>query len=154
MGAGQEPRAGSTRTFRQPWGSVEFYADGPVPEPLARLAPVAAELGPRFRPALARFDRGQVAGYLAVWAEVPAAGEGPFSVEDLAGVVLAEVDAHLCFACGARFRVVHVDGGMPFFGANARAHQVVSGCPACGGDFARTRVQGLVVTPEPRPTTG
>ncbi|MFH8985651.1 hypothetical protein [Streptomyces varsoviensis] len=75
------------------------------------------------------------------------AGGAAEAPDDLAGVVLAELMRHKCFACDARFDVIYPEAGMPVLGRNLDRHRNVSGCPACGSDFGRSRIGGLALTP-------
>jgi hypothetical protein len=142
------------RRFTLDWGEVDVFTAEPVPEPLMPTATLAARLGSRFRPAWLRLSvlRGS-APYMAVWPHaVPLpSGDGgePLTAEDMAGVVLAETFIHTCFVCAARFQVIYPETGLPFFSAQLSAHKTISGCPSCGSDFSRSRIQGLVLLPWP-----
>ncbi|MFG2792756.1 hypothetical protein [Streptomyces sp. NPDC048419] len=65
--------------------------------------------------------------------------------DDLAGVVLAELARHRCFVCDAGFDVIHPEAAIPVLGRNLARHPIVSGCPACGSEFGRSRIDGLAL---------
>lgn len=65
--------------------------------------------------------------------------------DDLVGVVLAELVRHRCFVCDAWFEVVRPEAAIPVLGRNLARHCIVSGCPACGSDFGRSRIDGLAL---------
>lgn len=136
--------------FDLPWGDLEVFAHGSVPEVLRPTAAVLAQLEDRFRPALLRFHRAPERRhpYTAVW---PADFQsGDLQSGDLQGVVLAEINSLECFVCAARFQAVYPDSGMPFFAHHLREHRLISGCPTCGSDFATSRIQALALIPQGR----
>jgi hypothetical protein len=152
------------RRFKSRWGEVEIFTDEPVPDPLVSHAALAAQLGARFRPARFRparlhVDRPERRAlrtsfpYIAVWpSDLPLPSgdsEESLTAEDMAGVVLAESPIHTCFVCRERFQVIYPETGLPFFSAHLNAHQTISGCPSCGTDFTRSRIQGLALLPPP-----
>ncbi len=140
------------RWFSGRWGELRVYADEALPPILDGIAEVPAWFGARFRPALLRFPlKGERPDgpYVAVWPDdgtlpdlTGGAVEAP---DDLAGVVLAELCRHRCFVCSARFTVIYPDGAIPVLGRNLDRHRTMSGCPACGSDFGRSRVGGLAL---------
>ncbi|MEU8673396.1 hypothetical protein [Streptomyces sp. NPDC048560] len=143
-----------TWRFSLPWGDLDVFADGRVPESLRSTAAVLARLEERFRPALLRFHRRPEGGaYAAVWPpDRPAPARVATGVarpdpRELEGVVLAEVRSLTCHVCAARFQAVYPDTGLPLFGGQLSAHRLVRGCPACGGGFATSRIQALALSP-------
>lgn len=141
------------QVFSGPWGDLRVFADEVVPAPVSSIAAATARFGPRFRPALLRFPRlnWPEAPYAAVWPEgrdLPDLTSGsPSAPGDLDGVVLAEVHRHICFVCRADFQAVRAEVVIPVLGDNLAAHPLVSGCPACGSDFVRSRVQAFALLP-------
>ncbi|UUV34119.1 hypothetical protein NQK81_11925 [Amycolatopsis roodepoortensis] len=135
---------GARWRFALAWGTLEVFADGDtIPAVLRPTAAVLARLDGRFRPALLSYHRSPTRIPLAaVWPTglVPAENQ-------LEGVVLAEVHDLTCQCCAARFHGVYPDGGIPHFGSQLSAHRLVNGCPSCGSDFARSRIQSLALLP-------
>ncbi|MQY10846.1 hypothetical protein SRB5_09590 [Streptomyces sp. RB5] len=129
-----------------------MFGDGELPAALGGLAGIPSRFGARFRPALLRHCLGPQrpdAPYIAVWPEdgvLPdLTGDTVGTPEDLAGVVLAERARHRCFVCGAGFEVLRPEAAIPVLGHNLARHRIVSGCPACGSDFGRSRIDGLAL---------
>ncbi|MFJ7949833.1 hypothetical protein ACIQ6K_40670 [Streptomyces sp. NPDC096354] len=122
-----------------------------------KMVGVPVRFGARFRPALLRFPQRPTwpdGAYVAVWPKEGVlpdlAGDAAAGVpEDLAGVVLADLMHHTCFVCAARFEAICFEAAIPVLGRNLARHRVVSGCPACGGDFGRTRIGGLALSQLP-----
>ncbi|MFF7579581.1 hypothetical protein ACFZBE_32100 [Streptomyces sp. NPDC008061] len=145
------------RLFSGPWGELRVFAGEPLPVSVEKMAGVPVRFGARFRPALLRFPKWPKwpdGTYVAVWprdAVLPdLAGHASAGVqEDLAGVVLAELMHHTCFVCAARFEAIHFEAAIPVLGRNLARHRFVSGCPACGSDFGRSRISGLAVSQLP-----
>ncbi|MDT0453652.1 hypothetical protein [Streptomyces hesseae] len=140
------------RLFAGPWGELRVFADEALPPTVAGIAEVPARFGGRFRPALLRFPLRRAwpeVPYVAVWPNegtLPDLAEDAVEApDDLAGVVLAELLRHKCFVCDARFEVLHFEVAIPVLGCNLARHRIVSGCPACGSDFARSRIDGLAL---------
>lgn len=138
------------RLFSGPWGELRVFADEALPPAAGGLADVSARFGVRFRPALLRLPvrRARLeAPYVAVWPDdgvLPDLAEDAVEAsDDLAGVVLAELMRHKCFVCDARFEVIYPDTPTPVLGRNLARHRIVSGCPACGSDYGRSRIDGL-----------
>lgn len=140
--------------FTLPWAILDVFADGPVPAALQPTAAVLAHLEYRFRPALLRPHRWPQCAYTAVWpanrpTPEPAEMLEEPSLQELEGVVLAEVHLLTCDVCTARFQAVYPDLGIPFFGRHLAAHELISGCTICGSDFASSRIQPLALLPTP-----
>jgi hypothetical protein len=141
------------RLFSGSWGELRVFGDEPLPAAAGGIAEVPGRFGARFRPALLRFSLPRAgpdaAPYVAVWpddAVLPDLTEDAVDVsDDLAGVVLAELARHGCFVCTARFEVVRPEVAIPVLGRNLSRHRIVSGCPACGADFGRSRIDGLAL---------
>lgn len=144
------------RLFSGPWGELRVFADEALPPAAGGMADVSARFGVGFRPALLRFPRWAAwpeAPYVAVWPDdgvLPDLTEDAVEAsDDLAGVVLAELVRHKCFVCGAGFEVVRPETAIPVLGRNLARHRIVSGCPACGSDFGRSRIDGLALSQLP-----
>jgi len=140
------------RLFSGPWGELRVFADEALPLAAVGIAEVPARFGVRFRPALLGFPLRRAwpeAPYVAVWpdeAVLPELTEDAVETsDDLAGVVLAELVQHRCFVCGARFEVIRPELAIPVLGRNLARHRTVSGCPACGSDLGRSRIDGLAL---------
>jgi hypothetical protein len=147
------------RLFSGLWGELRVFADEALPSSALGIAEVPARFGARFRPALWRSPVHSRQGwrpdapYVAVWPDgvaVPDLTEDAAEQEDdLAGLVLAELMHHTCFACEARFDVIYAEVGVPVLGCNLAWHRStnVSGCPACGSDGGKSRIYGLALSP-------
>jgi hypothetical protein len=139
------------------WADLDVFTRGSVPEALRPTAEALAPLQDRFHPALLRLRRGTEYAYAAVWSP-----DGPdlppyrdLTLEDTRNVVLAQASSLICRVCAARFPALYPDTGLPFFGPHLAAHRPVSGCPACGSDFAASRIQALaLLRPPGRPRVG
>jgi hypothetical protein len=140
--------------FELSWGELEVFAAGdPIPTTLQSTAAVLDRLHDRFRPALLRTHRWPDGAYAAVWPvnrplPEPTGNTEP-GLQTLQGVVLAQIQTLTCRSCTARCQAVYPDLGIPFFGRHLTAHQLISGCPSCGNDFATSRIQALALLPPP-----
>lgn len=144
------------RLFSGPWGELRVFADDALPVAVEKMAGVPVRFGARFRPALLRVPQRPTwpdGAYVAVWPKEGVlpdlAGAAAGVPEDLAGVVLAELMHHTCFVCYARFEVIYFEAAIPVLGRNLARHRFVSGCPACGSDFGRSRIGGLALSQLP-----
>lgn len=144
------------RLFLGPWGELRVLTDEALPSSVIGIAEVPARFGARFRPALLRFPLRRAwpdAPYVAVWPDevvLPDLNEDAVEAsDDLAGVVLAELKRHKCFVCDTRFEVICPEVAIPVLGRNLAQHRIVSGCPACGHDFGKSRIDGLALSQLP-----
>jgi hypothetical protein len=128
---------------------VEIYADEPVPDLLSPVVALATSLGPRYRPALVRtrYRKSELGPYLAVWPTTPPDADASLTAEAMTDVVLAEARVHSCFVCHDEFQVLRPDPGYRFPGQGDAAHEMHNGCPNCGADFSKSRLQGLLMLP-------
>ncbi|GEM31928.1 hypothetical protein NN3_29350 [Nocardia neocaledoniensis NBRC 108232] len=148
----EHPGCRTSRLLALPWGRLEIFARGArVPAPLQPTAAALELLDGRHLPTFATFRRQPPAPYAAVW---PTRRPLPdfrhsadLTLDDVAGVVLAEIHTLTCQTCGAHLRAVYPGGGIPSFSENLSEHRLINECPTCGTGFAHSRIQALAIVP-------
>lgn len=134
------------------WGVLTLLGPGDdIPEPLLTVRALW-ENDPRRVPALLKNTRftWPPAPYVVCWPlDVPPPDLD--GVVDLDGAAIGEPALLHCFACGADFDAIYPDGGIPGF-PFPRA-RIFTGCPACGAEYFKSKVQALAIGPALPPGT-
>lgn len=128
------------------WGEVELLLHGdPIPPSLAAVDFLWCDDERCWPVVLTTTATGSSFAYVAVAPpDRPPHSSASWSIDDLDGFVLTEPSLSLrCFACEHTFAGLYPDSGVPFFGNHLSRHRLVATCPACGADFAHSRLSAL-----------